>query len=139
MSKTLQFQTIQFRVSTVSMSKTVLFQVIQFSISSLVIFNPWIGPYQVVPFPAKADLGAEAKKGTLHSTKLQHYWNLTNRLFSVISRTPVVCGGVLPLYRDAVGVFCSPSQLGQDQISKENFITYAICEPASLFHLEPNL
>ena len=30
---------------------------------------------------------------------------------SFISRT--LDGGVLPLRRDAVGVFCSPSQLGQ--------------------------
>ena len=32
--KTILFQTIQFRVITVSMSKTVLFQIIQFSIST---------------------------------------------------------------------------------------------------------
>ena len=30
-------------------------------------------------------------RGTPHSPKLQHYWNLTNRLFSVISR--ILCGG----------------------------------------------
>ena len=33
-------------------------------------------------------------RGTPHSPKLQHYWNLTIRLFSVLSRTLV--GGVLP-------------------------------------------
>ena len=31
------------------------------------------------------DLGAEAKRGTLHSTKFQHYWNLSIKLFRVIS------------------------------------------------------
>ena len=45
-----------------------------------------------------------------HSPKLQHCWNLSNRLFSVISRT-LVGGGVLPLSREAVGVFYSPSRL----------------------------
>ena len=31
-------------------------------------------------------------RGTPHSQKLQHYWNLTIRLFSVISRTLVLLG-----------------------------------------------
>ena len=48
-------------------------------------------------------------KSIPHSSKLQHYWNLTIRLFSVISRTLVA--GVLPFCREAVGVFYSPSQL----------------------------
>ena len=47
----------------------------------------------------------------LHSPKLQYYWSLTIRLFSVISRTLI--GGVLPLCRDAIRVFCSPSRLDQ--------------------------
>ena len=41
---------------------------------------------------------------------LQHYWNLTIRLFSVIFRTFVE--GVLPFCLGAVGVFYSPSRLG---------------------------
>ena len=44
-------------------------------------------------------------RGTPHSLKLQRYWNLTMRLFSVISGTPI--GGVLPLCSGAVGVFYS--------------------------------
>ena len=54
--------------------------------------------------------------GTPHSPKLQHYWNLTNRLFSVISRRLVVRrGGCLPLCRGAVGIFFSlqPQVTGQ--------------------------
>ena len=47
---------------------------------------------------------------TLHSPKLLRYSSLTIKLFSVISR--VLFGGVLPLCRDAVGVFYSPSRLG---------------------------
>ena len=45
-----------------------------------------------------------------HSLKFQHYWSLTIRLFSVISRTLV--GWVFPLCKDAVGAFYSPSWLG---------------------------
>ena len=46
-----------------------------------------------------------------HSLKLQHYWNLTIRLFSVISWTLVWGWWVLPLCRDLVGVFYSLSRL----------------------------
>ena len=48
--------------------------------------------------------------GTPYSPKLKHYRNLTIILFSIISKTLV--GGVLLLCRGAVGVFCSPNQLG---------------------------
>ena len=48
-------------------------------------------------------------RDTLHSTKLQHCWSSTIRLFNVISRTLVK--GVLLLWRDAVSVFYCPSRL----------------------------
>ena len=101
-------------VSTVQLSKTFLFQDIQFSISMpLVLLNPPIGPYQVLPRRARVDLGAMAIKGysTPYSPRPQHCWNLTIRLFSVISRT-LVGRGVLPLCRGAVSVFYSPNRLG---------------------------
>ena len=79
-------------------------------VHSLVLFDPYIGPYQVLPFRARVNLGVKAR-GTPHSPKLQHYWNLIFRLFSVLCRTFV--GGVLPLFRDVVGVFYCPSRLGQ--------------------------
>ena len=100
--------TIQFTVSTVSMSKTVQFQTILFSISTqfkckygiivktflflaiqfnqttkfsismpLVLFNPYIGPGQVLPRRARVDLGAMAMKKCYVFLKTQHYWNLT--------------------------------------------------------------
>ena len=50
-------------------------------------------------------------RGTQHFPKLQHYWNLIIRLLSVISRT--LTEGVLSLCREAVGVFYSPSRLGE--------------------------
>ena len=37
----------------------------------------------------RVDLGVMAIKCTPHSPELQHYWNLTMRLLSVISRTLV--------------------------------------------------
>ena len=53
----------------------------------LVLFNPSIGPYQVLPLRARVDLGAITMTGAPYSPKLQHYWNLISRLFSAISRT----------------------------------------------------
>ena len=41
-----------------------------------------------------------AMKGHPHSLKLQHHWNLTIRLFSVISRT-LVGGGLTPQQRSS--------------------------------------
>ena len=71
-----------------------------------ILFDPQIGPYQVPPIRARVDLRAMVMKGysavavaiilmviyiaeamTLHSSKLQQYWNLTIGLFSVICRT----------------------------------------------------
>ena len=55
--KTFLFQAIKF-------SQTVLIQTIQLSINmQLVLFNPLIGPYQLLPFRARVNLGAMAMKG----------------------------------------------------------------------------
>ena len=75
--KTVLFQIIQFNISThfkckygLIVKKNFLFQAIQFnqtiqfSISMLlVLFNPQIGPYQVLPRRARVDLGVMAMKG----------------------------------------------------------------------------
>ena len=76
MSKTDQFQIIQFSIRTQFkckysvIVKTFLFQAIQFNQTiqfsiniPLVLFNPWIGPYQVLPCRASVDLEAMAIKG----------------------------------------------------------------------------
>ena len=55
-------------------------------------------PYQVLLFQARVDFEATAMKGY---SKPQCCWNLTIRLFSIISRT-LVGGDVLPLCREAV-------------------------------------
>ena len=57
-------------------------------------------------------VGSDGNEGCLRSSKLQHYFNLTIKVFSVICRTLVEWGGILPHWRDAVGVFCAPSWLG---------------------------
>ena len=55
-----------------------------------------------------------AMKGAPYSSRPQHYWDLTIRLFSVITRT-LIGGGVLPLCRGAVSVFSSPSRLNGNE------------------------
>ena len=50
-------------------------------------------------------------RGTPHSPKPQHYWGLTIRLFSVISRALIKLGGFLHMCRNAVSVFSSLNQL----------------------------
>ena len=52
----------------------------------------------------------------------QYYWSLTIRLFCAISRTPVE--GVLPLCRDAVDVYCSPSWLDLYVLRLGNSVHY---------------
>ena len=116
------FQTIQFsigmiliykqsNVKTVQLNvKTVLFQTIQFSIRTQ-FFSIW--PIDTT-LSGTTTLGQSwpGSIGILHSPKLQHYWSLTIRLYSVISRTLVQ--GVLPLCRDALSIFCSSSWLGHE-------------------------
>ena len=105
MSKTFLFQVIQF-------SQTVLIQTIQFSISmQLVLFNPF--NLSGATIPGQSGPGSNGNEGVLHIPQSSSItWNLTIRLFSVIPRTLVGEGGFLPLCRGAIGVFYSPSRLG---------------------------
>ena len=76
-------------------------------------------------------------RGTPHSSNLQHYWNLTIRLFSVIFRT-LVGWGVLPLCREAVGVFYRPKCVCvcASVYVYLPFICVCVCVfPRSLMHL----
>ena len=82
------------------MSKTVLFQAIQFCISTQFssiwpIYRTLVRCYYSEP---EWTYEWFQWRGTLHSPKLQHYWNLTIRLFHVISRIPVG-EGLTPLQR----------------------------------------
>ena len=95
-----------------------LFLTIQLSIShfctlfkyQIVLFNPWIGTYQVLPLWFSVNLGGIAIKEYSAFPKFKHYWSLTIRLFCVISETLV--GEVLTFCRDAVSVIYSPRRLG---------------------------
>ena len=58
--------------------------------------------------PSQSGPGSDGNKEVLRIP--QHHWNLTIRLFSVISRTLVE--GVLPLCKGAVDVFNCSIQLG---------------------------
>ena len=60
-------------------------------------------------------------KSALHSSKLQHYQNLNIRLFSVMCRTLVGGGGVLPFCRDVVSVYFS----NQDS----DWLALTACQP----------
>ena len=55
----------------------------------------------MLPLRVRVDLRAMAIKVTPHSPKLSHYWNLTIRLLSLISWTPVEGVGLTPLQRSS--------------------------------------
>ena len=100
------------------MSKTFLFQAIQltqtihFSISMLlVLFNPEIGSYQVLPFQVRVDLGAMAMKGVLHIPQSSSTAG-TSPSDCLVSYPGHSLGGVLPLCRVAVSVFLQPQLTG---------------------------
>ena len=76
-------------------------------------------PSQVLPLRIRVDLGVMAINWyTLHFPKVQPYRNLTIRLFIVIDGTLV--GGILPLCRDTIDVFYSPSRLGKHHFLSTN-------------------
>ena len=117
MSETVLFQTIQGSISTVFYLhilnlKTVLFQTIQLSISTLfsAIWHINKDPVWCHHSGSEWNWVRWQWRDTPHSLKFNHYWILAIILFSVLSRTLV--GEVLPLNREAVGVFYSPCRLG---------------------------
>ena len=97
--------------------QTILFQAIHFNISHLFALI-YIFIYQTLLFDSIRCYHSGPEwtweqwqwRGTPRSQKLQD-WSLTLGLFNIITRTLI--GRVLPLCKDAVGVFCSPSWLGQ--------------------------
>ena len=68
-------------------------------------------PYQMLPLRAVWTWERWQWRGALHTPKLQHYWSLAIRFFSVIFR--ILVGGVLPLFRDAISLFYSLTRLGK--------------------------
>ena len=95
------------------MSKTVLFQVIQFSISTQ---SSSIWPIDrtlsSASTPGQSGPRSDSNEGVLHiPKKLQHCWNLTIRLFSVISTTLI--GGILTPLQRCSRCFLQPQLTGQ--------------------------
>ena len=91
MSKTFLFQAIQFS------------QTIHFSISMpLVLFNPYIEPYQVLPHWSRVDLGAMAMKGFSAFPKAPVI--LEPHYHCLVSYPGHSLGVPLPLCRGAVSV-----------------------------------
>ena len=73
----------------------------------------------MLPLWAGEDLGAIAIKGTPYSPKLQQCWNLTIRLFSVITRTLNGGGGLTPLQRCSQCIL-QPQPTGQTRAWKSS-------------------
>ena len=88
------------------MSKTVLFQTVHFSISTESSFIWHIDRTLSGATPLRARVLCIAQSSSITGTS-------TIRLFSVISRT-LFGSRFLPLCREAVGVFYSPCQLGNN-------------------------
>ena len=128
------FQTIQFSVSTISMSNTDLFQEIQFSISTQ-FSSTWPidrmlsgattprqsgpgsgGNERVLCIPQSSRITGTSPSDCL-VLYLGHLWGPyccgAVGLFNSLSRLGhrIFVGGVLTLYRSAVGLFYSPSWL----------------------------
>ena len=110
------------------MSKTVLFQIIQFSISAqFSSIWPIDRCYHSGP---KRTWERWQLRGNPQSPKLQHYWNPTNWLFGVLSRTPVG-GSLTPLQRSGRCILL-PQSTGQGVTSpcQEKMALPAYCSEA---------
>ena len=72
--------------------------------------QPYIGPYQVLQFWVRVDLGVMAMKRYSASPKVPALLKPHHQI--VLCHIRDTCWGwFLPLYRDAVGVFYSPRRL----------------------------
>ena len=66
------------------------------------------------------------RRGTLHSPKLQHCWNLTIILFSVISRTLVRWGGGLTPLQRCSQCILQPQLTGQFPLFSEDCLFFIL-------------
>ena len=82
----------------------------------LVQFNPYIGPLSVATTPGQSGPGSNGNEGVLRIPQSSRITGTSSSdFFIVISRT-LVGEGVLPLCREAVGVFYSLSRLGSSAL-----------------------
>ena len=97
------------------MLKTVLFQVIQFSIS--ILFSS-IWPIDRIlsgaTTPGQSGPGSDCNEGVLHIPQSSSITGTSPSDCLVSYPEHLLSGGVLSLCRDAVSVFYSPSQLGNN-------------------------
>ena len=84
----------------------------------LVLFNPQIGPYQVLPPRARVDLGAMEIMGHTAFPKAPAFLETHHQIVYGHNRT-LVSRGVLPHCGGTVGVFYSPSRLGKFILEKK--------------------
>ena len=79
---------------------------------SLILFNPLIGPLSGTTIPGQSRPGSDGNEGEIRNPQS---FNITgaspSKLFSVITGHSLL-GEVLPFCREAVGIFYSPSRLG---------------------------
>ena len=78
-----------------------------FALSQTVLFDPLLGPSQLLQVLTKVDLEAMGMKWYYAFTKPQYYWSLIINVFSLTFRWAVIfpCS-------DAVAIFNSPTRLG---------------------------
>ena len=110
--KNVLFQTIQFRIITISMSKTVLFQRIQFSISTLFSYIwPIDRTLSDATTPGQSGPGSDGNEGMLH---ILHSSSITGTITSdcLVSYPEHSLEVVLPLCRGIFSIFYSSSRLG---------------------------
>ena len=111
MSKQIHFK--QFSLVSVQFQcQSVLFQVIL--LRNLVLFNPCIGPYKVLPLRAGVDLGVMAMKD--YSAFAEAPGLLEPQHQTVLCHIRKFFAEELLLCRDAVSVFYSISRLGKQSI-----------------------
>ena len=81
---------------------------------SLVLFNTYIGPLSGTTTPGQSWPGSNGNEGVL---RIPQSFNITGNSSSdcLVSYPGNLLGGVLPLCREEVGVFYSPSQLGKER------------------------
>ena len=113
-SQAILIQAIQFSVSAVSMLRTVLFQTIQFSIS-MQFSSIWPVNRTLLgaTTPSQNGPGNDDSEGVL--CKAPALLESHHQIF-LVSCPGHSLSGVLPLCRDAVGVFCSKKSLGKKSL-----------------------
>ena len=124
----------QLFVHTLLNGQTVRFLTIQFTISHL-FAHSWmvkqfylthrLDPIRCYHFGSELTWEQWQWSGTQHSSKLQHYWSLAIRMFSVISRT-LVGGSLTLLQRSSQGILQPQPTRPQGYLLGESYLSAEI-------------